>query len=260
MMKQRIVAAVFCVGMVLVLCGAALADTIQIYDGGTLPDSSTYEGTTSLWINSGNADWVGGGTNALMRIGYQGTAVQRTVIRYTAINQIYSGVNLGFTAGDITGARLLVTTDTGFGGSGVCELRVLGDSDEEWAELYTSWNKRRTDIPEDWLAGPGSGIGTNFGPVIDTISWTAGGPASTQMAFDLTGAALDVVKNWVSGGDTTDAFVLKAAAESGTGDAYFDMYSEDRGYSHPILEISYVPEPVTMLLLGVGGLLIRRKK
>ena len=88
--------------------------------------------------------------------------------------------------------------------------------------------------------GYGTGIGTNFGPVIDTVSWSNGGPTSTQFAFDLTGDALDVVKNWVSGDDTGDSFVLKAETESGTGNVYFDMYSEDRGYSHPILEITYV--------------------
>jgi len=261
MMKERLIAAVVCAGMMLVLGGAAQADTIQIYNGGTLPDSSTYQGTTSLWINSGNPDWTGGGVNALMRIGYQGTAVQRTLIRYTLLDLVYNGVDLGFTADDITAARLIVTTDTFFEGSGDCELRVLNESDEEWFELMTSWNQRRTDIPEDWADGYGTGIGTNFGPVIDTISWANGEPVSTQMAFDLTGAALDVVKNWVSGNDTTDAFVLKAAVESGTGsdNAYLDMYSEQRGYSHPILEITYIPEPATMLLLGIGGLLIRRR-
>ena len=247
----------FVLVVVLVLASSVTADVIQIYDGGTLPDSSTYDGTTSLWINSGNPDWTGGGVNALMRIGYQGTAVQRTLIRYYLVNE-----DLGFTANDIISARLIVTTDTEFEGSGDCEIRVLNESDEEWFELQTSWNQRSTTEPANWADGWGTGIGTNFGPVIDTISWINGAPTSTQMAFDLTGAALDVVKNWVSGGDTTDSFVLKAAVESGTGtdNAYFDMYSEQRGYSHPILEITYIPEPATLILLGLGGLFLRRKK
>ena len=262
MAKERFVGAVVCLGML--LCGAVQADTIQIYNGVTLPDGKVYgtdtpAGTESFWMRSPDDIGV---NNIVLRVGEQSgdTYVCRTLIRYPFINLVHHGVNLGFDAADITGARLILRTRGLTQGSGTMEMRVLGDSDEEWTDTYSKWSKRRTDLDEDWAGGPGAG--SNFGPVIDTVSWTHEMPQGTQIAFEITGGGLDVVKNWVSGADTTDTFMLKSASEVGNKDDYVDMYSETEAVigNRPILEIDYIPEPATMLLLGVGGLLIRRKK
>ena len=98
--------------------------------------------------------------------------------------------------------------------------------------------------------------------MIDTFVWTHEMPAQTEIVFDITGGGLDAVKNWVSGLDTTDTFMLKSASEAGNVDNYVDMYSETEatiGY-RPVLEIDYAPVPATVVLLALGGLLVCRKK
>jgi len=253
--------------MFAVTAGAAI-QTLQVQTGLNV-GGSTYSGTESFWMRSGDGIGV---NNSMLRCGYQnwGDGVidtERSLIRFDALSH-WAGVDLGFTASQIVGARLTIVTRSGFAGSGVAELRVLGDSDEEWTESHSTWLLRRNDtVPTQQWAG-GTGAGSNYGSVVDTFAWHPIGGNSMDnwpMVFDIAGDALNVVKNWVSGNDTTDSFMLKAQTETGTIDNYLDMRSETDGTIsyRPMLEIDYdltiIPEPATMIILALGGLLIRRK-
>jgi len=63
------------------------------------------------------------------------------------------------------------------------------------------------------------------------------------MVFELTaGAALDAIRDWASGDNKSATFIIKATSESGTGDNYLDIYSEDNTSVPeycPRLEITY---------------------
>jgi len=244
--------------------GAAI-QTLQVQNGLTV-GGSTYSSTESLWMRSDGS----GINNAMLRVGYQtdSTGIKRSLIRFNYLDDKYHGVDVGFADYQIVGARLILTTDTAFEGTGYCELRVLDSTDEGWTEMYTTWNLKRTDLSQSWVGGPG--VGTNYGDVLDTVRWINpggnAGPTLTPLTFDITGAGIDVIKNWVSGNDTSASFILKADVESGSTSNYVDFYSEafntTPGY-RPMLEINIVltiiPEPATMIILCLGGLLIRRK-
>lgn len=239
--------------------GVVGLDTIQIQEG-LVVAGSTYDGTSTLWIRGDAGDGI---VNTMMRVGFQGTGVRRGLMRFGQLSH-WAGVDLGFDAADIVSATLTLTTDTAFEGAGTCELRVVGPDDGEWQPGFTTWLKERTDVPLDWESGPG--VGTNYSAVIDTVVWTNpggnSGPTVTPMTFDLTGAALDAVQDWVSGDDTGAGFIFRAEAESGATDAYLDFYSDLHGTQsyRPLLEITYIPEPVSLVVLGLGGLALWRRR
>lgn len=222
--------------------------TIQFQDGLAV-NGSSFGGTDATWLDKNSPDtcYSGGG---ICRAGFQsgGTAVFRTLIRYNL------SFDAGFKANDIVSARLIMKSDGGFEGSGTCELRVLGSSDEDWLETQATWNEKRKDLDISWVGG--GGFGTNYGAVIDTVAFTSGAPTNTNMTFDLTGGALDVVKDWLSGLNSEGTLILKTQSESGTGNNYIDFYSENYATAsyRPILEITY-NEPVIQIQNGleVGG-------
>ncbi|MHB9071453.1 MAG: hypothetical protein ACYC54_13935 [Sedimentisphaerales bacterium] len=268
-MLRRMICVVVLV-MFAVTAGAAI-QTLQVQNGLTV-GGSTYSSTESFWMRSGDGIGI---NNSMLRCGFQAEGwpvgvvdTERSLIRFNYLDNQYHGVDVGFEDYQIVGARLILTTRTASEGSGVAELRILGDSDEEWTESHSTWLLRRNDtVPTQQWAG-GTGAGSNYGPVVDTFAWHPIGGNSMDnwsMVFDITGDAINVVKDWVSGNDTTDSFILKAQTETGTGMNYLNIRSEADStmFYRPMLEIDYdltiIPEPATMIILALGGLLVRRK-
>ena len=209
---RRCVWVVLFVGVVSVAGSVQGAKVLEIQNG-LIVEGGVYVGTESTFIDSNEPD-TSYGLNGVCRVGYQndGVSVFRSLIRFGQLSH-WVGVNIDIPAEAILSIKLVMTTDSAFAGDGTCELRIVDSSDQDWTEMYCTWNKKRYLYPSNpdlnWVGGPG--LGTNYGSVIDTVSWTAGGPHNTEMEFDLTGAAFDIVYDWLTGDDTSGTFLLKAA-------------------------------------------------
>lgn len=251
----------------------ALATTMQIQNGLSVA-GGTYSGTETTWLHSGSPDSTTIGTNTILRVGYQDQSpsdyVFRTLVRFGALSH-FAGVTeaqLGFSANDIVGARIKLFASGGEG-SGAAEIHILDSADQDWTESYTNWNWKRWDSDPDQAWSQGPGVGNAYGPIIGSSqafsSPTATGTATT---FELTGNAdaMQLVKDWFSGADTSGTFFVRATTESGTGNNYFDWKSEQFNTTpsyRPMLEVDYVvPEPASILTfsLAAAGLLALRRR
>ena len=251
MSKEYAFALVCMVAVSLCLTDAGSAKTTIIQNGLTV-DSGIYEGTESTWLSSSAPD-TNYGLNPICRLGYQsgGSSVFRSIIRFGQLSH-WAGVDTGIAPEAILSAKLVFTSRSGTSGSGTCELRVIDDNDQDWTQLYSTWNKQRTDIgPLDWSGGPG--LGSVYGSVIDTVSWSPADPAQTEMEFELTGDALQALKDWLTGDNTSKGFLLKAVDESGTGNNYLDLYSEQTSEGDslkPKLIITHMPTETIQIYDG----------
>lgn len=104
------------------------------------------------------------------------------------------------------------------------------------------------DGVNEWDSGPNGG--DYDGVTYDSVEITALGQAIT---FDITALA----QQWADG--TLGAYGVKMA-KSGGGAGYFAVSNREYEEGGAMLHLEYIPEPATMMLLGLGGLLIRRKK
>lgn len=230
----------------LIHTASGFADTLTLQNGRTVA-GEVYAGTETAWIHSGVPNNVVG-LNNIVRAGYQDGGAQqfRTLIRFGELSH-YAGVTsdlLGFTPDQITGATLTLYKRGNSEGAGTVELHVLDTIDQGWSEGWTTWNHRRTDTNEGWSQG--SGIGNAFGPLIGTAQpFNSTQTQGTPVTFDLTSSpqAMTVLKNWVSGLNTSGTFLLKSTAETGVGNAYTSWYSENQNAGNellmPMLQITY---------------------
>ena len=119
----------------------------------------------------------------------------------------------------------------------------------------SSWNDRSS--PTDWIGG-GSALGgaTSIG----TMAYSPAHPQYTEYWKSVPAA---LIEQWITG--VNSGLVMKMAdATISNGTFYSSEHTPHPtlGTLRPILQIRYaeVPEPMTVVLLGLGGLLIRRKR
>lgn len=267
------VAGVLVAGLMVIGMNTALrAATLNVQNGLTVA-GDPYIGTETAWIHSGVPNNVVG-TNSLIRVGFADDSpdqVYRTVVRFGQLSH-FSGVTpaeLGFASTDIVGARVKLYKRDGEG-SGAAQLHILDSVDQNWTESFTTWNNRRTDIgspaPTPWSQGPG--IGGAYSSIVGSSqAFSSANPTGTEMTFELTGnaAAMQIVKDWVSGANTSGTFFLRATTEGGTGNNYYSWYSEqDAGNNalKPMLQIDYevIPEPALMGVFCVSAVLMLRRQ
>ena len=153
----------------------------------------------------------------------------------------------------VTGASLKLTTDFQHPDTTSVTLtvhRLL----QPWGEFKATWNERLNGTA--WST-PGMQAGVDYSStVIATQTLTAN---ETQYTFDLgSPAGLAMVQDWISNPISNYGLALVATPSGGTTREQFNfVHSEsttaDSGVK-PILIITTVPEPTTLLMLTVGAL------
>ena len=171
-------------------------------------------------------------------------------------NEWVCGIQQWVLPGDLPGQTVVSATVT-------YDVYPFGDGDEfgEVTALTQSWLEGTGWGNDDATSGGCSdltydGINnwvTPFGDVDGVVYDTQPIPASPgTVTFDVTA----LVQKWADGTLANNGIKLAKT----DGDDTFGVFNREDATGGARLHIDYVPEPATMVLLGLGSLLIRRKK
>jgi hypothetical protein len=112
-----------------------------------------------------------------------------------------------------------------------------------------------------WGVAGGKGVGTDVGtnPLIDQVvsnSWGLQGDSA--FVLDFLPAGVGQLNDWATGAASNYGMTLWAVA----GTHGFSAYgTRELAGAEPILTLTIIPEPMTIVLLGIGGVaLMRRRK
>lgn len=241
-MKRSMVCGLVCV--VLGMLGSGLyADTITLQTG-----LDGYAGTKDTYLRSDTPTTNNGTSIAIIvRDDSANTYISNSLIAFDLAGQLPAGA-------EVVSATLKLDY---YRESGAKDYtynlhRLL----KGWAQNTATWNKLNSGT--NW-GSPGA-TGATDRDATPTVTLSGLGTPPTLVSFDVTADVENFVEGtkanygWLlTGGGTVNAnFLTSDYTEAGTG-------STTR---RPILEIEYIPEPTTMLLLLSGGVLglIRRRK
>ncbi len=243
------------------LATAVSAATITLKDGVALPDSTTYTGTTSTTIRSDNTSYNDGngskGTTLL--VGNQPSAGRdfRGLISFNlAYLKSLVGANQTLTINSITLSVSLISNTSG---TGAMSVNV---SSYATNPLTATW-ANPTGVAGGDVAGgtPGTTLATISNVITNTptanlpVTYTS----TTSQAF------IDAATAAIASSSVTLSMMLWNDATTGSNFARLGEDTYAYTSSRPALTIDYtissVPEPASLAVLALGGMmLIRRRK
>ena len=93
-----------------------------------------------------------------------------------------------------------------------------------------------------------------------TVTLTGGDINSTTVGLNVSGASITFISDLDSLNYSYDQGLLVGVTGNWLDGSSFDVEIQNVGYNPTSDYISFVPEPVTIVLIGLGGLFLRRRK
>jgi hypothetical protein len=274
-MMKKLVVLLSCL---MVLSMVANADTIVLQDnlsGYTGFDDCTLMGTTAT------SQWYNFGENGQGQIGVKGTQWPGVhfIMRYDlSIVPELAGKT-------ITGATLAMWgRDSGYDEQpiGGIDIHALLPANAGWVEGTgdpykpgggdVTWD-HHTEATQAWAGSEGASTpGTDYAATpMGNLPWDQNGTTGGYLYEAIGGlkAELDVatIQDWLDNPGNNAGMLLKNHLPSAQDPTQSYLCAGEWGGADPInhgyepkLTIEYIPEPTTMVLLGLGGLLLRRRK
>ncbi len=230
MMKKRIHLSLSVVLLISCLSAGAMETMPLVYD---------------LYVNKDSPTAVYSDL-ATLRLEAEGTGIDLDNLTNIAIEGSIHRIFLQFDLSSLPDNAILTGAEFGIYLSDIYDLDVssiqLWDVKNHQWDNDLNWDNSLTLLGNKEAIGISQSYGT--GDVDDYIRWTLG----DFVDWDFAGALAD----------QTASFMLTLAPEDIFNFAVFN--SSDNAANHPYFKVSYIPEPATLVLLGLGGVLLRKRK
>ncbi|MCC7407090.1 MAG: DNRLRE domain-containing protein [Phycisphaeraceae bacterium] len=155
---------------------------------------------------------------------------------------------LSIASSDVASARLsLYVVDGSSVGFPFGNPSPAGVVDAEVYAVTSPW----TETTLTWGTRPTVGAGA--------VGATAVSGFNQWVDFDVTG----LIQDWLSGAQTQYGLLITAAApvlDPDSGDAVALVFESSSNQHRPLLELTLVPEPTTLILLALAGLAVTRRR